>query len=40
MRKKGIDKALVKHCKKYCLKKNMELISINARAAAVEFYQN
>lgn len=37
--KKGIGEALVKHCERYCLENDTDLIWFNARTAAVGFYK-
>lgn len=37
--KKGFGEALVKHCEKYCISNQFDLIWFNARTAAVGFYK-
>nr|WP_294922664.1 GNAT family N-acetyltransferase [uncultured Flavobacterium sp.] len=37
--KKGLGETLVKHCEKYCISNQFDLIWFNARTAAVGFYK-
>ena len=37
--KKDFGKAPVKYCEEYCIKENIDLIWLNARTAAVGFYE-